>query len=119
MSLDHLILQTAGPLLAAGDGGSGSGWFIPMILVFLIFYFIVIRPGSRERKEREAQVAGLKKHDKVITNAGIHGTVVALEDDAVVLRVDEKNNVRIKFSRAAIWQVLSADQSSPIGEKTS
>ena len=47
----------------------------------------------------------ITKHDKVITNAGIHGTVVGLDDETVTLRVDEKNNVRIRFARAAIWQV--------------
>ena len=78
---------------------------VPLLLVGLIFYFIVIRPGSRERKQREAQIKALKKHDKVVTNAGIHGTVVALDEDTVTLRVDEKNNVRMRFSRSAIWQV--------------
>ena len=75
----------------------------------------MIRPGSRERKEREAQVKALKKYDKVVTNAGIHGTVAALDDDTVTLRVDEKNNVRIRFSRQAIWQVLGAEE-GPKGE---
>jgi preprotein translocase subunit YajC len=79
-----------------------------MLLIFVIFYFILIRPASRERKAREAQIAGIKKHDRVVTNAGIHGTVVGLEDDAVVLRVDDKNNVRIKFNRQAVWQVVQA-----------
>jgi preprotein translocase subunit YajC len=86
---------------------------IPMLLIFVIFYFILIRPASRERKQREAQIQALKKHDRVVTNAGIHGTVVALEDDAVVLRVDDKNNVRIRFSRQAIWQVLQASAERP------
>jgi preprotein translocase subunit YajC len=95
------------PVLAQDAGG---GFLIPMVLVFLIFYFIVIRPGGRERKEREAKLKALKKHDRVVTNAGIHGTIVALEDDAVVLRVDDKNNVRVKFSRAAIWQVLGGEE---------
>jgi preprotein translocase subunit YajC len=87
--------------------------FVPILLVMLIFYFIVMRPASRERKAREAKLAALKKHDRVVTNAGIHGTVVALEDDAVVLRVDDKNNVRIRFSRAAIWQVLTPGEGKP------
>jgi preprotein translocase subunit YajC len=103
------LLAANGGLLAA-SGGSGLDFFVPLVLIFLVFYFIVIRPGSKERKEREAKVRALKKHDKVVTNAGIHGTVVGLEDDAVVLRVDDKNNVRIKFSRAAIWQVLTGDE---------
>lgn len=92
---------------------SGGEWLVPMLLVFVIFYFIVIRPASRERKAREAQIKSIKKHDRVVTNAGIHGTVVALEDDAVVLRVDDKANVRIKFSRQAIWQVLQPSSERP------
>jgi preprotein translocase subunit YajC len=94
------------PFLAEGPGGD---WWVIPLLVFAIFYFIVIRPGSRERKQREEQLKSVKKHQRVITNAGIHGTVVGLEDDAVVLRVDDKNNVRIKFSRAAIWQIVPED----------
>jgi preprotein translocase subunit YajC len=96
--------------LAAKGGGGGSGldMFVMIGMIFLIFWFLVIRPGSKERKAREAAVKNLKKHDKVVTNAGIHGTVVGLDDDSVLLRVDDKNNVRIKFSRAAVWQVSAA-----------
>jgi preprotein translocase subunit YajC len=90
------------PILAQ----DGTDWLVPMVIVFLIFYFLVIRPGSRERKQREAQLKSLKKHDRVITNAGIHGVVVGLEDEVVVLRVDDKNNVRLRFTRGAIWQIL-------------
>ena len=99
----------------AADDGAGSSFLIPLLLVGLIFYFIVIRPGSKERKQREAQLKALKKHDKVITNAGIHGTVVALDDDTVTLRIDEKNNVRVKFSRTAVWQVLGDEDAKPAG----
>jgi preprotein translocase subunit YajC len=79
--------------------------FLPFIIVFVIFWLLVFRPSSKERKQREEQIKNLKKYDRVITNAGIYGTVVGLEQDAVILRVDDKNNIRIKFSRAAIWQV--------------
>ena len=82
-----------------------------------IFYFIVIRPGSRDRKAREQKIAALKKHDKVITNAGIHGSVVALDEDTVTLRVDDKANVRIRFSRSAIWQTQTDDEKkAPTGK---
>ena len=93
----------------------GTGFLIPLLLVGLIFYFIVIRPGSKERKQRESQIKSLKKHDKVVTNAGIHGAVVALDDDTVTLRVDDKNNVRVRFSRTAIWQVQAGDEEKPVG----
>jgi preprotein translocase subunit YajC len=88
----------------AQDGG-GLFTFLPFILVFVIFWMLVFRPASKERKQREEKIKSLKKHDRVVTNAGIHGTVVALDEHTVTLRVDEKNNVRIVFSRAAIWQV--------------
>lgn len=91
------------PVLA--EGGSSLAGLLPFVLVFVIFYMLVFRPSSKERKKREEQVKNIKKHDRVVTNAGIHGVVVALEPEAVTLRVDEKNNVRIRFSRAAIWQV--------------
>lgn len=93
-------------LLAEEAGGSGLGMLMPILIVGFIFYFLVFRPASRERKQREAQIKSIEKHDKVITNAGIHGTVMSLDDDSVVLRIDDKNNVRVKFSRAAIWQVM-------------
>lgn len=103
-------------ILAQQQGGGLGSLVIPLVLVGLIFYFIVIRPQSKERKEREAQLKALKKHDKVITNAGIHGTVVALDEETATLRVDEKSNVRIRFSRSAIWQVLTAGEETPAGK---
>jgi preprotein translocase subunit YajC len=95
------------PIVFAADAeGGGLDMFVMIGMIFLIFWFLVIRPGSKERKGRERAVKALKKHDKVVTNAGIHGTVMILEEENVVLRVDDKNNIRMRFSRAAIWQVL-------------
>lgn len=108
-------MPTALPILMQwlmAEGGAAGGGLadllIPLVVVFLIFYFLVIRPASKERRTREAQVRNLQKHDKVVTNAGIHGTVVGFDDETVTLRVDDKNNVRMRFSRAAIWQVSSS-----------
>lgn len=99
-------------LLAADDAGGGMlGMFAPILIVFVIFYLLVFRPASRERKAKEALVKNLKKHDQVITNAGIYGTVVSLDDETVTLRVDD--NVRIRFARAAVWQVTPHGASRP------
>lgn len=96
------------PMLLAADAapGGGLGPLPILIVVFAIFYFIVIRPGSKDRKKREAQVKALKKHDKVITNGGLHATVAALDADTVTLLVDAKQNVRMRYSRTAIWQIV-------------
>ena len=107
--IDIPALLASGLLAAEGEQGSALGMLMPILIVVVIFWLLVFRPASRERKEREGQIKALKKHDKVITNAGIHGTVMSLDDESVVLRIDDKNNVRVKFSRAAIWQVLGGD----------
>jgi preprotein translocase subunit YajC len=108
-----LMLQV---FAAEGSGGNLGDLLIPLVIVFLIFYFLVIRPAGRERRSREDQVRNLKKHDRVVTNAGIHGTIVAIEDETVTLRVDDKNNVRIRFSRTAIWQVNPQATAAPGAE---
>ncbi len=95
---------------AAPQGG--GGWWIPLALVALIFYFVLIRPQSRERKQREAELAAIKKHDRVVTTGGMHATVVAVEGETIVLRVDDKSNVRIRFSRQAVAHVVSPDEAS-------
>ena len=91
------------------EGGGTFDFLMPILIVGVIFWLLVFRPASRERKQREQQVRALGKHDKVVTNAGIHGIVTGFDDETVTLRIDDKNNVRVKFSRTAIWQVLSAE----------
>ena len=115
---DAGLMLTLLTILAEDEAqGSPMDMFVMIGMIFLIFWFLVIRPGSKERKAREAAVKNLKKNDKVVTNAGIHGTVVGLEDDAVTLRVDDKNNVRMKFSRQAIWQVNDEGEGAKGGGK--
>jgi preprotein translocase subunit YajC len=84
-------------------GGGMTDMLVIFAIIFAIFYFLVIRPQSKEKKKREETLKSLKKHDRVVTTAGLHGVVVSATDEEVVLKVDE--NVRLKFDRAAIWQV--------------
>ena len=110
--IQALMIQIRPATFLAADGAPQGGgivdFLMPLAIVFLIFWFLVIRPSSRERKQRESSVRNITKHDKVVTNAGIHGVVVGSDDETVTLRVDDKNNVRIRFARAAIWQVNPA-----------
>ena len=88
----------------AQDGGGGLMSMLPVFaVIFFIFYFLVIRPQGKEKKKREDLLKQVKKHDKVVTTAGIHGVVVSTTDAEIVLEVSD--GVRIKFDRAAIWQV--------------
>ena len=87
-----------------------SPWpmLIMLGLTFFIFYFFLIRPQSQRQKEVKKMLAALKKNDKVMTNGGIIGVVVSLQDNEVVLKVDEKVGVRMTFARSAIAHVLKA-----------
>jgi preprotein translocase subunit YajC len=78
----------------------GLGMFLPLILIMVIFYFLMILPAQRRQKKITDLLKDLKNGDKVITNGGIYGTIVGLEDDAVQLRIAE--NVKMKVARNAI-----------------
>lgn len=73
---------------------------LPLALIFVIFYFLLIRPQRARQKATQAMLETLKPGDRVITSSGIHGTVVALADDIVQLRIAE--NVKVDFTKSAI-----------------
>lgn len=87
-----VILQSTGP--------SATGLLLPMVLIMVIFYVLMIMPAQRRQKKVAEMLKNLKNGDKVITNGGIHGTIVGLEDEAVQLRIAEQ--VKVKISRSAI-----------------
>ena len=74
--------------------------FVPLAMVFAIFYFIVIVPSKKQQKKVQEFVDNLKVNDKVITTSGIYGQIMKLDEQAVQLQV--ANNVQIKVSKAAI-----------------
>jgi preprotein translocase subunit YajC len=76
---------------------------LPIALVFLVFYFLLIRPQQKKQKAHEKMLASVNKNDEVITAGGMHGTVVNVKDTTVVLRVDD--NVKIEFQKSAIAQI--------------
>jgi len=88
-----------------GQGGAGGiGIFLPLIVTFAIFYFLLIRPQQRQAKERNAMLAALKKGDTVVTAGGLHGKIMGLTDTIVTLEVGEVSGqkVRIKYDRSQI-----------------
>jgi len=76
---------------------------LPLILVFAVFYFLLIKPQKDRQVEHKKMVQNLKKNDEVITAGGVHGTVVNVKDTSIILRVDE--NVRIEVEKDYIVTV--------------
>jgi preprotein translocase subunit YajC len=81
----------------------------PLIFIFAIFYFVLIMPQQRRQKKWQAMLGELKTGDKVTTSGGIRGTIVALKEDSVHLRVPP-DNLRLEVSRASISAVTTPDE---------
>jgi len=73
---------------------------MPIILIFIVFYFLLIRPQKKTQDEHKKMVAGLKKNDEVITAGGIHGTIVNVKEHTVTLKVDD--NVKVEVQKGSI-----------------
>jgi len=97
----------------APQGGEGGGSLISTLImfgaIFLIFYFMIIRPQQKRAKEKANLLANLEKGDKVVTNGGIHGIIAGLEEKTALLQIEEK--VKIKIDRSAITTVLDKKNS--------
>lgn len=76
---------------------------VPLILIFVIFYFMLIRPQKQKEKEQKNMINNLKKNDEIVTLSGIHGTIVNVKDTSVILRVDE--NVKIELEKNCVAYV--------------
>ena len=86
---------------AAGGGSQAFMQLIPLILMFGIFYFLLIRPQQKKAKEHRALLEGLKKGDQVVTAGGIHGKVTAVEESIVTLEVATGVNIRVSKNHVA------------------
>ena len=114
-----LIAEEAAPPAAPGTDGpakpvtSDYSMFILLGLLFVVFYVLLIRPQQKKerdrKKEREEMLKNLTKSDHVVTIGGMHGIVASVTDTDVVLKVDEKNDFRVRFSRDAISKVVTAE----------
>ncbi len=97
-----------GPPADGGGGGSAILGMLPFILMFLVLYLLILRPQIKKQKSHQKMVDELKKGDQVVTSGGIHGVVVNLKDDIVVLKIAE--NVKVDLSRAAVSSVKSSSE---------
>ena len=102
------IANAAGP--AAGAAG-GFASFIPLVLIFVVFYFLLIRPQQKQAKQHQAFLNDLKKGAKIVTKGGVHGSITAINDN--VISVEIAKDIIIKISRDAVAGSLSKDGTPP------
>lgn len=98
----NLILMAPSP---DGGGGNLMSTLIMFGAIFLIFYFMIIRPQQKRAKEREKMLSNIEKGDKVITSGGMHGTISGLDEKTVLLSISD--NVKVKVERSAITTIIS------------
>jgi preprotein translocase subunit YajC len=110
MNVQHLLS------LQLGGGSAGLLGFAPLIFIFAIFYFLLIMPQQRRQKKWQQMLSELKTGDKVVTSGGLRGTIIALKDDSIHLRVPP-DNLRLEVSRASVSSVTTADDAGKSGDK--
>jgi preprotein translocase subunit YajC len=94
---------------AQAAGGAPAGFdlisLMPLVLIFVVFYFLLIRPQQKKMKAHRELIAALKRGDKVLTAGGIIGTVVKVEDDNTLL-VEIAKDIRVRVARSTISELL-------------
>ncbi len=110
MFVTPAFAQTAG----AAGAGSAFASFLPLVLIFAIMYFLLIRPQQKKMKDLKAMVDGLRRGDQVLTQGGIIGKVTKVGDDGV-LEVEIAEGVKVKMPRHTISQVMNKTEPAKAG----
>ena len=97
--------------MQAKSGALGGLGFLPLIAIFAVFYLLLIMPQQRRQKKWQAMLGELKTGDKVVTSGGIRGTIIALRDDFLHLRVPP-DNLRIEVSRSSVVSVTTGEEAA-------
>lgn len=92
--------------MAPAEGGEGAftGTLIMFMLIIFIFYFLIIRPQQKRQKERQMLLDSIKKGDKIVTIGGLHGEIVGIDDNTILVKVAD--NVKLKFDRSSVNSII-------------
>lgn len=104
-----MIVSTAWAQAAGGASGGGGdllGAFLPLILIFAVFYFLLIRPQQKRQKEHQAKLKSIRRGDRIVTGGGIIGTVTKVEGESE-LQVEIAEGVRVKVVTGTVVDVLN------------
>ena len=100
------MLATPAYAQAAGGAGGAIASFVPLILIFAIMYFLLIRPQQKKVKEHQKMVAALRRGDQIVTQGGIIGKVSKVKDDGEI-EVEVADGVRVRVVKSTVAQVLN------------
>ena len=92
----------------ASSGASGLFSLVPFILIFVVFYFLLILPQQRKQKQHKEMITKLKKGDKIISSAGIWGSITRLDKDTVTVQIDD--NTKVKMQRENITRLRTDEE---------
>lgn len=99
------LAYAAGQAPSGGGPGAAVTQILFFVAIFAIFYFLLIRPQQKQRKDRERMLTALKKGDRVATTGGLHGTVVGIGEQTVTLKIADQ--VKVEVDRSAIGRVVA------------
>jgi preprotein translocase subunit YajC len=108
-----LMLSSAIMLIqdAAAPQGGGLLGFLPFVLIFLVLYFLMIRPQAKRQKEQQKMISELKQGDEVVTIGGIHGTIAGVREQDNTLIVKIADNTKVIIDRSSVGRTVGAAKS--------
>ncbi|MFZ5517493.1 MAG: preprotein translocase subunit YajC [Candidatus Zhuqueibacterota bacterium] len=104
------IMLHMGNQAAGGSASSQLGLFLPMILIFVIMYFLIFRPQAKKQKEQRKMIEALKKGDKIITIGGMYGQVVGLKEKEGTILVKIAENTKIELVRSSVARIIGSEE---------
>ncbi len=105
----HAFLAQAQSAAPTASPASGIGFFVPFIFIFIIMYFVMIRPQKKRQQQQQKLITSIKTGDRVVTNGGIHGLISNVKETTVVVKVAD--NVKVEMEKSAIATVLKSVES--------
>lgn len=111
-----MLISPAYAQAAGGSPADAFSMFIPLILIFVVFYFLLIRPQQKKMKEHKAMLDAIRRGDKVVTNGGIIGLVTKVVDDRE-LQLEIAENVRVRVLRDMVASVMGKTEPAPADKK--
>jgi len=109
-------MQPETGLILAANGAASMMPLFTMFLVFMVIYFLILRPQAKRQKEREAMLKRAGKGDRIVTSSGIYGTIVGTRGDEVLI-VRIADNVTVEMARPAVASIVTAADSGKGGER--